>query len=369
MWIGLNALVPGGGHQHADRLSLLSYSHGKLLALEKATPYNENVTRELGTFSPAHNTVTVDQTSQKQGESLSGDEIPLVVYFFAPSVAKFAELRADHLYSQTTVYRRSVILIEDLYVDMFRVQGGTVHDWMIHHAGGPPRFSMPLSEGTFSPSAWLANGTAQVRHASVEHVWDARWTVDEVTSRLTIMGAAATDAYALETYPVDNAVITLQSPPCQTLCVRRTSQEPFLVVGDAWIDQPNLQTVTRGEGGASLRMQTATNTYYLLLEPGSTRFEDGVSMTSDAHLSLLRNREAVMVVDGTKLEIETREGVLRVTTDKPCSLSAERREETVTCETSGNIQYDTYGGADHDRELPGVEISRTGDLWPVAKRP
>ena len=41
-------------------------------------------------------------------------------------------------------------------------------------------------------------------------------------------------------------------------------------------------------------------------------------------------------------------------TDKPCSLSAERREETVTCETSGNIQYDTYGGTDHYRELPVV---------------
>ena len=80
-------------------------------------------------------------------------------------------------------------------------------------------------------------------------MWDARWTVDQVTSRLTFMGAAGTDVYALETYPVDNAVITPQSPPCQTLCVRRTHDEPFLVVGDAWIDQPNLQTVTRGEGG------------------------------------------------------------------------------------------------------------------------
>ena len=99
VWIGLNALVPGGGHQHADRLSLLSYSHGKLLALEKATPYNENVTRELGTFSPSHNTVTVDQTSQKQGEALSGDEVPVVAYFFAPSVAKFAELPADQMQS------------------------------------------------------------------------------------------------------------------------------------------------------------------------------------------------------------------------------------------------------------------------------
>jgi hypothetical protein len=240
---------------------------------------------------------------------------------------------------------------------------------MIHHAGGPPQFSVPTTEGPFSPSEWLTNGTQQIRHARTDNVWDARWMVDEVTSRLTFMDAAGTDVYALETYPLDNAVITPHTPPCQTMCVRRTSDEAFLVVGDAWIDQPNLQTVARGMGRASLRLQTATNTYHLLLEPGSTRFEDGVSMTSDARLSLLRNRDAVMVVDGTKLEIDSREGVLRVTTDKPCSLSAERHEETVTCETSGNIQYDTYGGTDHYRERPVVEVSRTGDLWPGVKRP
>ena len=92
-------------------------------------------------------------------------------------------------------------------------------------------------------------------------------------------------------------------------------------------------------------------------------------MTSDAHLSLFRNRDAVMVVDGTKLEIESQESILRVTTDKPCSLSAERREETVTWETSGNIQYDTYGGTDHYRELPVVDLKCTGNLWSLAKRP
>ena len=53
-----------------------------------------------------------------------------------------------------------------------------------------------------------------------------------------------------------NAVITPQNPPCQTLCVRRTSDEPFLAVGDAWIDKPNLQTVTRGEGGVSRPFDT-----------------------------------------------------------------------------------------------------------------
>ncbi len=77
VWVGLNALIPGSSHQHADRLTMLTYSHGKLLALEKATPYNESVTRVLGTLSCSHNTVTVDKASQKQGEARFADDVTL----------------------------------------------------------------------------------------------------------------------------------------------------------------------------------------------------------------------------------------------------------------------------------------------------
>ena len=132
---------------------------GQLLALEKATPYNDSLTRTLGTVSPSHNTVTVDMTTQKKGDTLKGDQVPQVALFFAGPLAAFAELHADHLYPQTRLYRRSVVMIEDLYADCFQVTGGTNHDWMFHHAGPAPRFSMPVKEGTFVPAAWLASGT------------------------------------------------------------------------------------------------------------------------------------------------------------------------------------------------------------------
>jgi hypothetical protein len=84
-------------------------------------------------------------------------------------------------------------------------------------------------------------------------------------------------------------------------------------------------------------------------------------------VSGFRNREAIMVVEGTKLEIEARESFLCVTTDTPYNLSAGRHEQTVICETSGPIQYDTYGGTDHGREIAGVADNRTGNLWPTGK--
>ena len=368
VWVGLNALIPGGGHQHADRLTLLSHSCGQLLALEKSTPYNESATRLLGTQSPAHNTVTVDRKSQKQGESLKGAEIPKVVYFLTSRLGQFAEVQADHLYPQTSIYRRSVALIEDFYVDNFRVEGGTNYDWMLHHAGAAPGFSEPMKEGEFEPADWLTNGSRRVRQATLNGDWEARWSVAGVTSRLSMLGAAPTTVYSLETYPLDNAVITPRHPPCQTLCVRRRDHGTFLAVGDAWRATSNLQSVAAGQGTAGLVLKTKANTYHLLCGPGHAHFPDGVALSSDAAFALLRNGDAVMLVHGTRLDVESRAGSLRVQLTKPASLAAEIVAGTaVKKEIAGDIQYDTFGGVDHYRPVPEVEVTIAGGLGETAK--
>ncbi|MEI2825938.1 MAG: heparinase II/III family protein [Dermatophilaceae bacterium] len=135
LWVGLNALIKGGGHQHADHLTLTLFSQGELLALEKSVPYNEASLRVLGTETPAHNTVTVDFQSQPQGEDLTPEQTPEVACFHDGPVVKYAEIHGDHLYGQTTMYRRYVAVVEDIVVDLFRVEGGQTHDWLVHHAG------------------------------------------------------------------------------------------------------------------------------------------------------------------------------------------------------------------------------------------
>ena len=209
-------------------------------------------------------------------------------------------------------------MIEDFYVDCFQVSGGTNHDWMLHHAGPAPRFSMPVTEGAFVPADWLASGTTNVRRAQLDGAWDARWSVGAVTSRLTMLGAPGTEVYALETFPVDNAVITPRNPPCQTLCVRRHNDLPFLAVGDAWRDQPNLLSVSTGDAGSSLLLHTRSNTWHLCFGPGKTRFADGVSLDTDAAFALLRNRDAILLVHGTRLDVEI---ARRHTASKPRPVS------------------------------------------------
>ena len=364
VWAGLNALIRGSGHQHADRLNLVTYAHGKLLALEKATPYNESVTRNLGTYSYAHNTVTVDRTSQKQGESLEDEEIPEITCFYSGPLAAFAEARGDHIYPQVSCYRRSVAIIEDVILDVFRVEGGTTHDWMANHAGPVPAFSMPMAEGTFEPQDWLYNGTDAVWHATTGDTWEARWQVDGVTSRLTMLGAPGTDVYALETYPIGNAVITPDHPPCQTLCVRREHHHaPFVAVWDAWNNRPNLRSVTRGSTETSLAIETTDNRYWVLVGPGEAAFTDGTRLASDSAFSLVRNRDAVLLVNGTAALVETLEGNLRVACEEPATVVAEYTDGEVRIDIAPVIQYDTYGGEDHPRPAPQATATWEGDLW------
>ena len=44
------------------------------------------------------------------------------------------------------------------------------------------------------------------------------------------------------------------------------------------------------------------------------------------------------------------------------------RDRTVTLETAGDIQYDTWGGRDHYRPAPPVKVTFAGTLWRVEKQ-
>jgi len=363
VWVGLNALKPGSGHQHADRLTLLHYSHGRLLSLEKATPYNEMTTRVLGKLSPSHNTVTVDRLSQTCGNELSGEQVPTVRYFFACPIAKFAEIRADKVYPQTTCYRRSVVLVEDVVVDLFDAQGGTTHDWIVNHAGGPPFVSLDLQPATFEPEEWLANGTGKVLRGEANSTWSSLWRVEDATSRLTVLGGAASKVYGLETYPVDSAVVTAEHPPCQTLCVRRNDQSPFLAVWDAWKETPNFaQGALSADNPKGVSIRTGTHTYHILFGTGEARWDDGVRLKSDSALLLLRDRNASVLIGGSTGQIETPEGNFDMISEIPLSVAADWSGEKLETFIAGDIQYDTYGGIDHPRPAPKVVPAITGSL-------
>lgn len=364
-WVGLNALIPGGGHQHADRLGLLWYSHDALLTLEKATPYNELTTRVLGTLSPMHNTVTVDRASQPQGETLSAEQIPEVSLFYSGDWLQFTEIRAPNLYPQTEDYRRSVAVFEDIVVDLFRVTGGETHDWMLQLGAARPELSVPVAEDSFEPMDWLFNGTDRVLAGESGNSWDARWRVGAVTARLTMAPSAPTRVFFLETYPVENAVITPDAPPCQTLCVRRHDGAPYLVVWDAWKETPNLDEVEFA-GDDSARIRTKEHTYHLRFGPGEIAFDDGLALTTDGAFTIVRDNDAIVLASGAAAGVTTPTGELRIAAESPITVAVTRKPDGVHVQALPAIQFDTYQGENHPRPAPGAQVTVDGDWW---KRP
>lgn len=362
VWAGLNALIKGGGHQHADRLTLTIYSQGELLALEKSVPYNEATLRELGTETAAHNTVTVDFASQPQGERLTEEQTPRVVYFHAGPEVQFTEVHGDHLYPQAPVYRRSVALVEDLVLDCFRVEGGETHDWIMNHTGTAPALSLETAEGDFEPRAWLANGSSLVRTAASGDAWTAQWPVNGITSRLTMLGAPETRVFAVETYPLNNAVVTPAFPPTQTLCVRRSSQAPFVAVWDAWKDQPNLVSVASAEDRPdALFVASRENTYYVAFGPGSATFADGTRLESNAAFTVVRGRQSATLVHGTTLTIEGSGARGTVLLTEPATVYVAVNPTAPEVQVFADIAHDTRGGEDYARPAPAITPVVDGD--------
>ena len=361
VWVGLNALIKGGGHQHADHLTFTLYAHDTLLALEKSVPYNEATLRKLGTETATHNTVTVDFQSQPQGEDLTPDQTPEVVYFHDGPLVKFAQIHGDNLYEQTSVYRRAVAVVEDITLDLFRVQGGNTHDWMLYHAGASPTFSGVMESGPFTPAEWLHGGTNTVRSTVTDIAWSAQWPVGAVTSRVTMLGAPDTSLYGLETWPLDNAVITEAYPPTQTLCVRRTEDTPFLAVWDSWQEDPNLVNVSAARNRPdAVRITTRKHTYHVVFGDGVATFEDGVQLESDGAFAILRDSEAATLIRGSRLTFQDGQQTHSLTAEHPATLVVTAGEDGPTTAVFNNVMHDTVGGLDKRREAPETQVTVTG---------
>lgn len=361
VWAGVNALIPGGGHQHADRLGLTLYGNGKLLLLEKATPYNESVTRVLGTQSCMHNLVVVDKTSQKQGESLTPEETPQVALFYAGPWMQFTEIRADKLYTQTSRYRRQVAMIEDIVVDLFDVEGGATHDWMAQFGAPRPELSVPATKAAFEPGDWLTNGTERVLLARPDAAWEARWRVEDVTARLTMMGAPGTQVFSLETYPIDNATVTAINPPCQTLCVRREGVPgPFCAVWDSWKETPRLRRVAAGDVPGALLLETDSGAYYVKSGPGRAMFEGGIALETDGGFAVVRPGTGAVLVGGRTLAFESPAGRFRVSCDAEATVEILHTTDGLTHRVLNPIQYDTCRGQDIPRTAPGADATVEG---------
>lgn len=127
------------GHGHRDTLNVELFGHG--LNLMPDLGYPEYATADCASrfewtsHTISHNTVTVDQ--RRQQTNLIGKSNFVV----EGSEVSAAEVLSDEAYPQTSLYQRTVAMVdvsdEDFYVvDIFRVKNGKEHLYSLHGAEG-----------------------------------------------------------------------------------------------------------------------------------------------------------------------------------------------------------------------------------------
>ncbi len=136
------------GHSHLDKMQLDIFAENCSMMPDFGYPETANATdpRRAGFFAHtiSHNTVLVDKRPQAggRGRCLAYDTGP---------VCQYVEAQNDNVYAQCDIYRRSVAMVEvspdqSYFIDIFRVEGGQQHDWLVHGSHADFASNMGLSQ-------------------------------------------------------------------------------------------------------------------------------------------------------------------------------------------------------------------------------
>jgi hypothetical protein len=170
----------GYGHEHADNLSLILFQHGRELLSDLG--YTHTRQRAWTLATAAHNTVVIDGRNQgpaKRGEPTDGS----LLYYDArdPRVQVAAADGKRGYPGLAETYRRTVVSVEAgsgrrYAIDLFEVEGGSVHDYFLHGNADTeePEVSPALPEDTTSllPAGFIweaARNEAEAHRADKPH--------------------------------------------------------------------------------------------------------------------------------------------------------------------------------------------------------
>ena len=306
--------APNTGHWHPAPMDLVLYAKGHELASDLGYFGAMHwLTKDWIRTCPAHNTCII--RDENGGHDLvhhaQGEMRTLFKPGEALSVVEVCEQDSEdlrHIPGPNPFYQRTCALVrtaqrvgsEDHYVvDIFRVRGGTWHDYYFHSQGRrcdasgvdlrtlPPELNLYDASG-FTPKQERPMGSGMIRHlrkAAVDGPFQTTWTavpdfrgsepsVDaEVGLRLTMLGCAGTELF-LGRAPGQRRMSNVDlGEQLHLLCVRRRNRadvdrfvsliEPFR--GKPFIRSVDSLPVSAGACDAvALRVETAHRTDYLV---------------------------------------------------------------------------------------------------------
>lgn len=141
-WLCLDYGPHGGGHGHPDKLGFVLYGHGRVLAPDPGTA-NYGVPIQAGWFRTtlAHNTLTVDEQSQKSAEGKCEA-------FIATNGFSAVMANAGPIAEGVTFHRTVALIGKDLlvFVDQVRADKEHLFDLAYHNVGklAAPRGAEPF---------------------------------------------------------------------------------------------------------------------------------------------------------------------------------------------------------------------------------
>ena len=130
---------PSAGHHHYDKLSINFYALGDEILAERG--YTYTMLRAFTTGTVSHNAVVIDRQSQPRTRGTDVKDLILnLKQANHSSPVQFCQAWGDDIYKQTAdsgMYRRSTAMVsvddKNTYlVDIFKVKGGSQHDYFLH---------------------------------------------------------------------------------------------------------------------------------------------------------------------------------------------------------------------------------------------
>jgi Heparinase II/III-like protein len=340
----------GYGHEHADLLSLTLFARGHERLSDLGYTHTRYRAWSLATL--AHNTVMVDGRDQDTGSESRPSDGNLQLYVPGDATFQAVEASAPRAYpGLTRDYRRMLILIgvgpdRAYVVDLFRVQGGTRHEYALlgdadhdgtleahlpwSRAGAtllPTGVSVKLPTGESVAGEAGGHNIAYAFVRDVETARPSRPWVARFTSEATPRGSVrvhrlpepATEVFrarapSLRRALADDALVDRDTLPM--LVERREGADlssTFLSVLEPYAEQPFLKAVERlplndarpGDVGLKIAWDGGTDTLLIPGEAAGAILRSG-DLVMQGRIGFVRERagevERMTLVGGTRLE-------------------------------------------------------------------
>lgn len=159
----------GYGHQHADRLSLILWGRGRELLSDLG--YTHTRYRPWTLATAAHNTVVIDERNQE----MRGADGSLRIFDTTHPRVQVVRADGERAYPNLAkLYRRTLVTLDGRFlVDWFEVEGGQIHDYLLHgDANRPGEVSLP---GPSQPVADMAGWQPTRNEGEIARIRDPHY--------------------------------------------------------------------------------------------------------------------------------------------------------------------------------------------------